>query len=64
MRAWLADKLQRLLAAARDRDEPIPARLPTEKPAFAVPKELVKILNRDLQLAGGDGCSGRARRKC
>ncbi len=52
LRAWIADKLAALQAEARQTGEPIPSRLPAEAKQFAVPKELVKILNRDLKLAG------------
>jgi integrase len=52
LRAWLADKLQRLQAEARQAGEAIPARLPPDTPLFDVPTQLVKILNRDLRLAG------------
>jgi hypothetical protein len=49
---WLADKLRRLQGEARQGGRPIPARLPADTPLFDVPRELVKILNRDLRLAG------------
>jgi integrase len=52
LRQWLADKLQCLQDKARKRGEPIPLRLPPETLLFTVPRELVKILNRDLKLAG------------
>jgi integrase len=52
LRDWLADKLRRLQEEARQAGEPIPARLPPNTLLFAVPVELVKILNRDLRLAG------------
>src|SRR5262249_55222033 len=52
LREWLADKLERLQYAARDRGEPIPAKLPTNTPVFAVPDKLSKVLNRDLRMAG------------
>jgi len=52
LRDWLADKLGRLQEEARQAGAPIPARLPPEAPLFTVPVELVKILNRDLRLAG------------
>ncbi len=47
----LAGKLARLQAVARDRGEPIPARLPADTAVFDVPDKLCKILNRDLRLA-------------
>ena len=52
LRDWLADKLRRLQEEARQAGDPIPARLPSDTPLFTVPVELVKILNRDLRLAG------------
>jgi integrase len=52
LRDWLAHKLHRLQEDARQFGRPIPARLPPNTPLFRVPKELVKILNRDLRLAG------------
>jgi integrase len=52
LRAWLADKLDRLQQAALTDGSPIPARLPPDAPVFAVPSQLCKILDRDLQLAG------------
>jgi hypothetical protein len=52
LRAWLADKLRRLQADARQAGAPIPARLPPDTPLFRVPGALVKILDRDLRLAG------------
>ena len=52
LRAWLGDKLGVLQAEARRNGEPIPSRLPADARLFTVPKELVKILNRDQKLAG------------
>src|SRR5262249_32250488 len=52
MRDWLADKLERLQEEARRGGEPIPAQLPPATPVFNVPSALMKILNRDLRLAG------------
>lgn len=52
LRDWLADKLARLQADARQTGEPIPARLPPDTPLFNVPEKLCKILARDLRLAG------------
>jgi len=49
---WLNDKLEALQSEARGRNEPIPARLPADTPLFDVPTGLVRILNRDLKLAG------------
>ncbi len=52
LRDWLAAKLASLQEEARQAGEPIPLRLPPATPVFTVPRELVKILNRDLKLAG------------
>jgi integrase len=52
LRGWLASKLHRLQREALDAGRPIPARLPPDMLLFHVPVELVKILNRDLRLAG------------
>ena len=52
LRAWLADKLVRLQDEARAKGKPIPARLPPDTQVFTVPAGLVRILNRDLKLAG------------
>jgi hypothetical protein len=52
LRDWLAAKLDRLQAEARQAGAPIPARLPPDTPLFEVPARLVMILNRDLRLAG------------
>jgi integrase len=52
LRDWLAFKLERLQQEARASGEPIPARLPHDSSLFRVPDRLVKILDRDLVLAG------------
>ena len=52
LRDWLADKLVRLQEEARQAGEPIPARLPPDTPVFHVPTHFVRILDRDLKLAG------------
>jgi integrase len=52
LRDWLAGKLRRLQEEALQAGAPIPARLPPDTPLFTVPVELVKILDRDLRLAG------------
>src|SRR5262249_42207966 len=52
LREWLAFKLERLQAEAQERGDPIPAWLPADTPVFEVPAALVKILDRDLVLAG------------
>src|SRR5262245_13784840 len=52
LQGWLAFKLERLQAEALERGEPIPARIPADMGLFEVPDRLVKILDRDLKLAG------------
>src|SRR5262249_16603724 len=52
LRQWLDAKLAATQDAARQAGAPIPARLSPDTPLFTVPVELVKILNRDLKLAG------------
>jgi integrase len=52
IRAWLDERLAVIQADARERGEPIPSGLEAGTRLFTVPKELVKILNRDLKLAG------------
>jgi integrase len=53
LRAWLAAKLAARQDAARLRlPMSIPSRLPVDTPLFTVPDGLVRILNRDLRLAG------------
>ncbi len=52
LRAWLAEKLAIAQDEARQRGEPIPAQLAEGTPLFSVPKQLVKILDRDLVMAG------------
>jgi len=52
LRDWLADELQRLQADARTKGLPVPLRLPPDTPLFHVPEKLVKVLDRDLRLAG------------
>src|SRR5262249_13707449 len=61
LRDWLPDKLSRVQPKARQAGEPIPAGLPPDTPLFTVPIELVKILNRDLRLAGIPKCDDRGR---
>src|SRR6202040_2189910 len=46
------DNLTRLQTEALATGAPIPARLPPDTPLFTVPKALVRILDRDLRLAG------------
>jgi integrase len=52
LRRWLDDRLAALQVEARGRGGPIPARLPADAPVFTVPEALVKILDRDLRMAG------------
>jgi integrase len=52
LRSWLDDMLARHQSEAREHGRPIPARLPGETRLFVVPEKLVRILNRDLKLAG------------
>ncbi|MCH8913498.1 MAG: site-specific integrase [Planctomycetes bacterium] len=53
LRAWLADELSRLQSEARLRiGQPVPLRLPADRPVFNVPSALVRILDRDLVAAG------------
>ena len=49
---WLADKLRRLQREAGGLGGPVPPRPPPDAPVFEVPESLVKILDRDLVLAG------------
>jgi integrase len=52
LRQWRADMLSRLQEEAQRQGDPIPARLLAETPLFTVPAGLLRILNRDLRLAG------------
>jgi integrase len=52
LREWLADKLDRIQSEARRLGRPIPAKLPPDTPLFIVPAGLLRILNRDLRMAG------------
>lgn len=52
LRQWLRDNLAVMQVEAGRLGEPIPAQLPAATPLFTVPKKLVRILNRDLKLAG------------
>ena len=52
LRTWLADKLTAVQDTARQHGEVIPTRLPATMRALDVPDKLVKILNRDLAMAG------------
>ena len=52
LRQWLAEKLVVLQEAASKAKQPIPVRLPADTPLFWVADDLVRILGRDLVLAG------------
>ncbi len=52
LRHWLADKLTTLQDECRRLGEPVPKQLPPETPLFRVPRDLSKILYRDLAAAG------------
>jgi len=52
LRVWLADKLTAAQEVAKQRGEAKPVRLASDTPLFTVPAGLVRILDRDLQLAG------------
>ena len=49
---WLDDKLTAHQAEMRRRGEPISARLPGDTLVFVVADKLVRILDRDLKMAG------------
>jgi len=61
LREWLADQLKQLRKKARAKKAPIPLVLPPEAPLFTVPDGLVRILDRDLKLAGIPKKDGRGR---
>ena len=58
LRSWLADKLEAVGSDARGHDGQtvsiagVPSKLPADTPLFNVPAGLVRILDRDLKLAG------------
>jgi len=52
LQQWLAHKLDTAQKTAKLRGEPIPVQLAADMPLFTVPTALVKILDRDLILAG------------
>jgi integrase len=52
LRDWLAFRLERLQGEARRLGEAIPVSLPADTPLFDVPAGLLRILDRDLKLAG------------
>ena len=59
LRNWLDCKLIALQDDSRQRGEPIPDRLPADCRVFDVPTGLVRILDRDLKLAGIPKCDDR-----
>jgi hypothetical protein len=52
LRAWLAEKLTTARNEARQHGEPLLAKLPEDTPLFNIPRQLVKILDLDLVMAG------------
>ncbi len=61
LREWLADKLERIQGEARRLGRPISATLLPDTPVFTVPAGLLRILNRDLRMAGIDKRDDRGR---
>src|SRR5262249_31835265 len=52
LREWLDARLERAQSEAHSEGKPIPPRLSFDLPLFDVPAGLLRILNRDLRLAG------------
>ena len=52
LRAWLDEKLALAQAEAREREEPIPARLPPTTKMLTISNGLIRIFDRDLAFAG------------
>ncbi len=52
LRCWLDAKLKQRREEARAQGAPVPVHLPSATPLFTMPDKLVKILDRDLELAG------------
>jgi len=52
LRAWMDEKLAVAQAEAREREEPIPARLPPTTKLLTVSNGLIRIFDRDLAFAG------------
>jgi integrase len=52
IKQWLSYKLQIIQDKAKRLGKPIPVRLPADAPLYRVPAGLVRILDRDLKLAG------------
>jgi len=61
LRAWVADRLERTRYAAHEIAMSIPLTLPSDEKLLNVPAALVKILNRDLKLAGVSKTDARGR---
>ena len=61
LRAWVADRLERTRHAASEAGTSIPLALPPAEKLLHVPMALVKILNRDLKLAGIPKIDARGR---
>ena len=51
-REWLAEKLEALRAEAEDSGGPILLKLLHDEPLFTVPRDMIKIFDRDLDAAG------------
>ena len=62
IRAHLADRLACLQAAARANGHPVPARLSAATPLVHVPRDFVRIFDRDLAAAGIAKADDRGRR--
>ena len=58
---WLDTKLRAAQEDAGREGAPIPVRLPADTPFFDVPKGLIRIFDRDLELAGIDKEDDRGR---
>jgi len=52
LHSWMEETLALAQADARERDEPVPARLPPGAKLLKVPVGLIRIFNRDLAFAG------------
>ena len=61
LQSWLDEKVRALQAQCRDRGEPIPDRLPADTAVFYVPSGLIRILDRDLRMAGIPKADDRGR---
>lgn len=61
LKQWLACKLEAAQSETRRLGAPIPARLPGETPVFNLPACLLRILDRDMKLAGIPKCDERGR---